>query len=125
MIYLSVAAAICLIAALAGVFLLGRWVAGVEGQLAEHQRQLRQAQDNIEEILSGRRHPENVVAGIEDLLAVLMRIMVEEDMQAKSRSYWIGRAQAIAQQLRVGPRAYPVDGETGPRLVTYLGNRRK
>jgi hypothetical protein len=124
---LFIAGAICLIAALAGVFMLGRWTTHIEDQLTDHQRQLKEhqeAQEELEEILDGKRHPENTVAGLEDLLAVLMRILIEENVQAKSRVYWIERAQEIAKQLREGPRVYPVDAPTGPRsgLVTYRGN---
>jgi hypothetical protein len=76
------------------------------------------------EAAAGKRHTENTTAGIEDALAVLMRIAVEEQMQADYRRVWIEKAQTILQATREGPRAYPVDSPAGNR-VRYNNRRLK
>jgi hypothetical protein len=68
-------------------------------------------------------HTVSTNAALEDALAVVMRIVVEEQMQADYRTAWITKLQAILQTARKGPHAYPVDQPSGNdvkhRRITY------
>ena len=95
------------------VFLLLRWM-----------QQLSNRMRAMEEQMSSRRHTENTTAALEDALAVLMRIAIEEQMQADYRQVWIKKAQEILQVTRNGPRAYQVDAPTETDRRVRYSNRR-
>lgn len=89
---------------------------------AKRLENLEQQSQLLRDQLETRRHTENTVAAMEDALAVLMRLQLEEQQQAQYRDAWVKRAQSILQTARQSPRSYPVDKPTGKR-VRYGGHQ--
>lgn len=105
----------------AGVLVLVVWTDSrhTANRLCALEQQARAMQDQLDR----KAHTESTIAAMEDALAVLMRVELEEKQHALYRESWINRAQSILQSARQGPRAYPVDQPTGKR-VQYRGGGR-
>ncbi len=101
--------------AIIGLLFLWLDLRNKERTATAQQQELQTKLGQLQEQMNGKRHTENSVSALEDALAVLMRLSLEEQQQALYRDAWISRAQTILQVARQSPRAYPVDQPTSSR----------
>jgi hypothetical protein len=72
--------------------------------------------EELEQVAAGKRHTHSVNAALEDMAALAMRLLVEEDTQSEFRRAWIRQLGNIFGVARTGPNAYDPERESGVKV---------
>jgi hypothetical protein len=86
-------------------------VQALEAEQVKHQGQITKLEEQVKEVMKGKRHTYRTSAGLEDATAVVIDVAMHQRAEAAR----LQQALEILRELREGPQNYDPDRPAGSR----------